>query len=259
MDAYNDIFVENRGRITFITLNRPQVRNAVSPAMHHELQRAFDAFAADDGQFICVVRGMGDKAFCAGSDLKLADDLFEYPRNGYAGLIERFDLFKPVIAAVNGLALGGGFEIALACDIIVAADNASFGLVEPLVGAMALGGGVHRLVRQIGEKQAMGYLLTSRRMSAEEGLRLGLVNEVVPAADLDAAVMRWCDDILRGAPPALRATKECAVRGLAEASLADAMKHQADYPSFRAWQGSDDLQEGLAAFTQKRAPVWSGK
>lgn len=257
------ITVETADRVTTITLDRPEVMNAINRAMHFELQDALDAFRDDPGQHVCVITGAGDRAFCAGSDLKsakLADGSgADYPSSGYAGLIRRFDLDKPVIAAVNGLALGGGFEIALACDLLIAADTASFGLPEPLVGAIALGGGLHRLMRQIGLKHAMGIILTSRRVDAAEGLRLGFVNEVVEAGDLAAATRRWCDLILKGAPPAIRASKQTALRGLDETSLADALDNQEGYPAFAAWRRSEDLQEGLRAFAEKRAPEWTGR
>jgi enoyl-CoA hydratase/carnithine racemase len=246
-------------RVTTVTLNRPEVMNAINPAMHAELQVAFDDFAVDPEQFVCVVTGMGERAFCAGSDLKVLDRHGRYPKNGYAGLIERFDLNKPVIAAVNGLALGGGFEIALACDIIIASDTASFGLPEPLVGAVALGGGLHRLSRQIGLKQAMGLILSSRRVSAEEGLRLGFVNEVAPAGQLQAAVERWCADILRASPMSVRASKETVMRGLGETDVDAAMRHQPNYPAYAAWRESEDAKEGPAAFAEKRQPVWKGR
>jgi enoyl-CoA hydratase/carnithine racemase len=256
------IRVETRGRVTTITLDRPAVMNAVNPAMHEELQAAFDSFAADPDQFVCVVTGAGERAFCAGSDLKTpvpADGSRHYPQDGYAGLIERFDLNKPVIAAVNGLALGGGFEIALACDIIIASETASFGLPEPLVGAVALGGGVHRLTRQIGLKRAMGMILASQRVSAAEGLALGFVNEVVPEGELQAATGRWCEAILKGSPMSIRASKETAMRGLDEPSLADAIRGQADYPAFAAWRTSEDAKEGRLAFAEKRPPAWKGR
>jgi crotonobetainyl-CoA hydratase len=227
--------------------------------MHHELQAAFDDFAADPDQFVAVVTGAGARAFCAGSDLKALDRHGGYPKNGYAGLIERFDLTKPVIAAVNGLALGGGFEVALACDVIVAADTASFGLPEPLVGAVALGGGLHRLARQIGLKQAMGLILSSRRIGAEEGFRMGFVNEVVPADQLEATVERWYADILRGSPMSIRASKETVMRGLSEPDVAAAMRAQAEYPAYAAWRSSEDAQEGPKAFAEKRPPAWKGR
>lgn len=256
---YEHIRVERAGRVTTITLDRPAVMNAINPLMHQELEAAFDAFATDGEQFICVVTGAGEKAFCAGSDLKAVDRHAGYPAHGYAGLIERFDLDKPLIAAVNGLALGGGFEIALACDIIIAAPHASFGLPEPLVGAVALGGGVHRLVRQIGLKRAMGALLTSQRMSAADGYELGFVNEIAPPGALEATVARWCEAILKGAPLSIRATKEMARRGLDEPDLAAAMSQQESYPAFSTWRQSEDLKEGARAFAEKRPPVWGGR
>ena len=253
------VTVERAGRVTTITLDRPEVMNAINPAMHAALQVAFDDFAADPEQFIAVVTGAGERAFCAGSDLKALDRHGGYPKNGYAGLIERFDLAKPLIAAVNGVALGGGFEIALACDLIVASENASFGLPEPLVGAVALGGGLHRLSRQIGLKPAMGLILSSRRVSAAEGLRLGFVNEMVPADQLNTAVRRWCADILRGSPMSIRASKETVMRGLGEPDVARAMRNQPTYPAYAAWRASEDAREGPAAFAEKRPPVWKGR
>jgi crotonobetainyl-CoA hydratase len=248
------IKVATVGHVTTITLNRPEVMNAINTPMHDELQVAFDVFAADPGQWVCVVTGAGDRAFCAGSDLKATAASGKhgtYPRSGYAGLIERFDCNKPIIAAVNGVALGGGFEIALACDILIAADSARFGLPEPLVGAVALGGGLHRLARQIPLKQAMGMIMTSRQVPAEEGLRMGFVNEVVPAAELRAATQRWVEQILRASPIAIRTSKAVVHRGLAESSVAEGMANQATYPEFAAWCTSDDSREGPRAFAEK--------
>ena len=257
------IKVESRDHLTTITLNRPEVMNALHKPMHFELQAAFDDFAADEEQRVCIVTGAGDRAFCAGSDLKAAAKSADitgggYPKSGYAGLIERFDLYKPVIAAVNGVALGGGFELALACDIIVAADTARFGLPEPLVGAVALGGGLHRLARQIGLKQAMGMILTARPVGADEGLRLGFVNEVVPASDLRAAATRWSEHILKCAPLAIRASKETVMRGLDEPSLAECLRNQHRYPGYMVWRNAEDTREGPRAFAEKRTPNWRG-
>lgn len=252
-----DIEIRHKGAVTWLVLNRPEALNALTPDMHDALQAAFDAFAKDDNQRICVITGAGEKAFCAGSDLKAP--FSAYPANGYAGLIERFDLNKPVIAAVNGFALGGGFEIALAADIVIASENARFGLPEPLVGAIALGGGIHRLVRQIGNKQAMGLLLTGRQFDAQEAYRLGLVNEVVSAEALEETVNRWCEEVLRCAPVSIEATKQCVTLGLAEPSVEAAMKNQNAYPAFVRWETSEDWEEGRQAFAEKRPPVWKGR
>lgn len=256
------IHVTVEGAVTTVTLNRPEVMNAINIAMHHELQEAFDTFANDPEQHVCIVTGAGERAFCAGSDLKsaVADGLpAAYPRSGYAGLIERFDCAKPFVACVNGFALGGGFELALACDIIIASDRASFGLPEPLVGAVALGGGLHRLARQIPLKQAMGMILTSRRIPAAKGLELGFVNEVVPSEELAAATSRWVEDILRASPMAIKTSKAVINRGLSASSVQEAMVEQKTYPEFLAWRESHDIKEGPRAFAEKRKPTWMGR
>ena len=262
----DSIQIAKQGHVTIITLHRPERMNAITMEMHHALQAAFDAFGADDEQHACIVTGTGDRAFCAGTDLRALTESGvlsgpdAYPKNGYAGIAERYDLDKPIIAAVNGVALGGGFEVALSCDIIVASENATFGLPEPLVGAVALGGGLHRLARQIGLKQAMGFVLTGKKIEAHEAHRLGLVNELVKSpADVVAAALRWCEAIAKCAPPAVRASKQTMIRGLDEPSLEAAMRHQESYPAFKAWRNSDDLKEGPRAFAEKRAPQWKGR
>lgn len=247
------------GRVLHITLNRPQVLNALHPPAHFELASVFDAFAEDGDLWIAVIRGAGESSFCTGTDLKVRAQLGrdEYPASGFAGLTERFDLDKPVVAAVNGLALGGGLEIALACDLIIAAEQALFGFPEPKVGLAAMGGGVHRLVRQLPDKVAMGILLTGRQFSAQEGLAYGLVNQVVPLEKLDSAVNDWVDDMLACAPLALRATKQVARRNLSFLTLAEAIG--AEYPAAKAMLESDDAVEGPRAFAGKRAPNWKGR
>jgi len=247
------------GRVLHITLNRPQVLNALHPPAHFELAEVFDAFTVDSDLWIAVVRGAGERSFCTGTDLKVRAEQGrdEYPPSGFAGLTRRFDLDKPVVAAVNGLALGGGLEIALACDLIVTAEHAKFGFPEPRVGLAAMGGGVHRLVRQLPDKVAMGLLLTGRQFSAQEALAYGLVNEVVPGERLDDAVQVWVEDMLACAPLALRATKQVARRNLDFPTLAAAMR--GDYPAAERMLESEDAVEGPRAFAEKRAPVWRGR
>jgi enoyl-CoA hydratase/carnithine racemase len=253
--------VERKGPVTWLTLNRPEVLNAINPRMHQELEVAFDAFAADDSQRLCVLTGAGERAFSSGSDLKAGARAagFSYPPHGYGGLVERFDLFKPVLAAVDGVCLGGGFELALACDLIIASERASFGVPEPRVGAIAVAGGLHRLVRQIGLKAAMGYMLTGAPMSAAEALNLGLINEVAPVETFGATVQRWCDAILACAPLAIQATKEVVMRGLDEPDLASALRRQRTYPGYERWWQAEDTREGPRAFAEKRAPRWQGR
>ena len=259
--SYECIKVTKQNHVTSVLLNRPDALNAITPEMHHELQDAFDVFSKDENEFVAVIRGAGDRAFCAGSDLKTiaAGGFKAYPKSGYAGLIERFDLNKPLIAAVDGFALGGGFEVALACDIIVATHRSSFGLPEPLVGAVALGGGIHRLARQIGLKQAMGMVLTADRVSANEGFRMGFVNQVVDTDALDKTVDEVCEKILRCAPLSVAASKEAMLSGLGEPDLAAAMREQEGYPAFYKWRRAEDTVEGPRAFAEKRPPNWQGK
>ncbi|MEO7247090.1 MAG: enoyl-CoA hydratase-related protein, partial [Novosphingobium sp.] len=182
---FENILYETHGAVLTITFNRPASLNAMTPWTHAELEHAFNLFAGDDALQVAIVTGSG-RAFCAGSDLKSfqLENAPRYPAHGYAGLVERHDLTKPVIAAVNGLAFGGGFEFSLACDIILAAESASFGLVEPKVGLIAIAGGITRLMRAVGPKRAMIPLLTARAIAAQEGFDLGFVSEVVPDADL---------------------------------------------------------------------------
>ncbi len=162
-----------------------------------------------------------------------------------------------MIAAVNGVAMGGGFEIALACDLIIASEDAKFALPEPRVGLAALAGGIHRLPRQIPLKHAMGMMLTGRRVSAEEGHALGFVNEVVPAAELMATARRWAEQICECAPLSVRATKQAAMQGLAHGTIEEAMAVR--YEGIHAMIKSEDFVEGPRAFAEKRKPAWKGR
>lgn len=259
--AEEPILTDERGGVLTLTLNRPAKLNAITPEMHATLHDEFNRFAADDGLRVCVITGAGERAFCAGSDLTAQAEgrSAPYPPSGYGGIAARFDLDKPVIAAVGGLCLGGGFEIALACDIIVASTNAVFGLPEPKVGVIAVGGGIHRLARQIGLKQAMEALLTARNIPVEEGYRLGFVSRLAAPDELDSAVDEICGQILANAPLAVRLTKELALWGLDQSTLADALAGQMQHPSFARWLASEDTQEGPRAFAEKRNPMWKGK
>jgi enoyl-CoA hydratase/carnithine racemase len=258
--TYQYCTTELSDKILTVTINRPEAMNALHPDANHELAAVFDAFAADPDQWVAIITGAGERAFSAGNDLKFQamGGKMSVPDSGFAGLTSRFDLNKPVIAAVNGVAMGGGFEIALACDLIIAADTALFALPEPKVGLAALAGGLHRLPRQIGMKHAMGMILTGRRVSATEGASMGFVNEVVPATDLMATARKWAQMITSCAPSSVRASKEASQKGLDEATLEAAIKAQYKYEAVRAMFASQNLIEGPMAFAQKRAPNWVG-
>ncbi|WP_374468893.1 enoyl-CoA hydratase-related protein [Phenylobacterium sp.] len=259
--AYQFIQVERDGPVTTFILNRPEVLNALHSPAHFELHEAFDAFAADPEQWVGIVTGAGDRAFSAGNDLKhqAGGGEMKSPPSGFAGLTSRFDLTKPLIAAVNGVAMGGGFEIALACDIVIASEAATFALPEPRVGLAALAGGLHRLPRAIGTKRAMGMILTGRRVSAAEGKELGFVNEVTAPQDLMRTAREWAAMIAELSPMSVRASKEAVYRGLDEASLEAAIRGQNRYPAVAALFKSEDFVEGPRAFSQKRKPEWKGR
>jgi enoyl-CoA hydratase/carnithine racemase len=252
--------VERRDHILTITLNRPEVLNAMNPAAHFELDEVFDLYASDSEMRVAIITGAGDRAFCVGTDLKELSRTNDHrkPPGGFCGITTRFDLYKPVIAAVNGLCLGGGAEIVAACDLAIASDNAEFGLVEPRVGLAALGGGaLQRLAREMPMKDAMMMILTGKRISAQEALRTSLINQVVPQSDLMSSARELAMEILKCAPLAVQASKQVMLQSLATPDLKKAM--EARYELAEVMLKSQDAIEGPRAFAQKRQPIWTAK
>jgi crotonobetainyl-CoA hydratase len=258
MAEYRFCTVADEGRVRIVTINRPEVMNALHSEAHWEFDRVWNEFAADPELWVGIITGAGERAFSAGNDLKVqaAGRRGPRPATGFAGLSHRFDLDKPLIGAVNGVAMGGGFETALACDIIIAAENAVFALPEPRVGLIA-GSGVHRLPRMIPQKQALGMILTGRRVSAAEGNELGFVNEVVPPGEALQAAKRWAALILECSPMAIRASKQSVYRSLDEPTLQAAMT--TTYPMVKANLESQDYIEGPRAFAERRKPNWQNR
>jgi enoyl-CoA hydratase/carnithine racemase len=251
---------EKKGRVAVVTINRPERMNALHPPANFELHEIWNDFERDSELWVGILTGAGDRAFSAGNDLRFTAehgrDMVRAAETGFGGLANRTTCWKPILAAVNGFALGGGFEMALACDIIVAADHARLGLPEPRVGLMAGAGGVHRLPRMIPQKIAMGYILTGRHMTAQEAHRLGVVNEVVPLALLMPTAMKWANEILECAPLSIRASKQAALMGLGHPLDIALTRHYTEAERLRR---SEDTVEGPRAFAEKRKPVWKAR
>lgn len=256
---------ELKDHVARVTLDRPDVLNAVDAATEKRLQEIWSELENEREARVAVLTGTGEKAFSVGADMKSASpdepanglEYWAKPRpGGFGGIALRTTLDVPVIARVNGYALGGGFEMVLGCDIVVACEEAQFGFPEPRVGRIPLDGGMVLLQRLVPEKWALGLLLTGRRIGAVEAHRVGLVNEVVPRADLDTAVDRWIADVLACAPLSLRAIKQ-SVKRTARLSPgeAQAMRLPAVIEALR----SEDAEEGLRAFREKRPPKWRGR
>jgi len=251
--------LERDDAILTITIDRPEVLNSLHLPAHLELNRAFDLYAADPSLRVAIITGVGERAFCVGTDLKslAVTGSYDYPPGGFAGITTRFDLWKPVIAAVNGLCLGGGVEIVAACDLAVASDHAEFALSEPRVGLAALGGAaLQRLARDMPLKDAMWLVLTAKRIAAEEARRVSIVNEVVPRGMALARAKEIARELLLCAPLALEASKQVMLQSLAEPDLEAAIRKT--YPAAERMLASDDAKEGPLAFAQKRAPQWRG-
>jgi crotonobetainyl-CoA hydratase len=256
------VLYEKRGRVAVITLNRPEALNAINPPLGAALTEAMTRFRDDPEQWVAILTGAGERAFCAGADLKWRaqhEDLVRAPRaaGDRPGLTSpQFGCWKPIIAAVNGYAVGGGLELAMACDLIVAAEHAQFGLPEPRRGLMADGGGIQRLIRRVPWNVAMGMILTGAFIDAAEARRIGLVNEVAPKEQLLAAAERWAAAILECSPLAVQASKQAALQG-ADWPLEIAMSR--NYALHQQLRQSADFVEGPRAFAEKRKPVWTGR
>jgi crotonobetainyl-CoA hydratase len=279
--------LEIAGHVARVTVDRPAVLNALDAEATAALEAVWQQLEADRDVRAVVLTGAGERAFCAGADMRSDDagangastdhgkpdpgttakgksesnrtglDYWAHAHpTGFGGLSLRTTLDIPVIARVNGHALGGGLEMMLGCDIVVAATNATFGFTEPRVGRLPIDGGMVLLPRRIGYRAAMGMLLTGRRISAAQALAYGLVNEVVPPDELDPAVDRWLADILACAPLSLRAIKQT-VRRTAQSAPQDAQALR--LPAVVECLESADGEEGVRAFLEKRPPVWSGR
>ncbi|HTX28625.1 MAG TPA: enoyl-CoA hydratase-related protein [Streptosporangiaceae bacterium] len=258
-----DVQVRADGQVLVITLDRPKA-NAIDVGTSRALYRAFDRLRREPRLRVAVLTGAGDRFFSAGWDLKAAADgeeiVADHGPGGFAGLTEFFDIGKPVIAAVNGLALGGGFELVLAADLVVAAEHAEFALTETRLGLVPDAGGLLRLPSRLPRPIALECLLTGRRISADEAARWGLVNQVVRADRLMQAALELARAICVSAPLSVAAALEIlrATEGTAVAEGYRIMRG-GGLPAYQAMLDSDDAREGVRAFAERRPPRWTGR
>ena len=254
---------EVHGEVVLITLDRPKA-NAIDAKTSHELGDAFIEFRDDDNLRVAIITGAGNRFFCGGWDLKAASEGeavdADFGPGGFAGLTELWDLNKPVIAAVNGLAVGGGFELALAADLIIASSNAEFFVPEATLGIIPDSGGVLRLPRRLPKSVAMDMLMTGRRMNVDEAEHYGLVNKSCPQDDLINQALEWGNQISKSAPLSLAAIKSV-IRSTEMMDLKDAydLMRSGKIEAYHKMLNSEDAKEGPLAFSEKRSPKWKGR
>lgn len=259
------VLTSRQGHILIVTINRPAARNAVNAAVHVGIGEALETAEKDAEIRAVIITGAGDTSFCAGADLvalsrgeNLAPDDVAQQAWGFAGMVAH-PISKPIIAAVNGFAFGGGCEIALMSDLIVAADTAQFGLPEVKVGLFAAAGGAFRLIRQLPQKLAMEHLLTGDPFDAQAALRYGFANRVVPLADLLPTAIALAEKIAANAPLSVQASKRVAL-GIHEGRIAlDSAAWEANTLERSALMRSEDAREGPRAFAEKRKPDWKAR
>jgi acetyl-CoA C-acetyltransferase len=258
-DQYEHVLVRRDGHLLEVTINRPESRNSLHPMANDELDHVFDAYFADDELWVAILTGAGDKAFSAGNDLvySASGQPMWVPKNGFAGLTGRPSMPKPVIAAVNGFAMGGGCEIALACHLVVADETARFALSEVRVGLVAGAGGLVRLPRTVPQKLATEMILTGRRLTAAEALASGLVNRVVPAGTSLDGARALAAEILEGSPTSVRVSLRIMEETRGIADVVEAVNYPS--PALDDLMASEDALEGITAFAAKRKPQWRNR
>lgn len=254
------VSTERIGQVAVITIRRPERHNAVDPQTSIAVDAALNAFEADDSVAAVVLTGEGEKAFCTGMDLKVAAEIgvdkVMIPERGFCGLTSRGLYRKPLIAAVNGFAMAGGFELALACDFIVASETASFALPEVKRGLFAGAGGIIRLTRRVPGNVALEMIMTGERMDAQRALAVGIVNHVVPVGQTCAKAVELAEKIAENAPISVRISKQLSYAAL-DLSYEDAVALSAKLG--REMLDSEDRHEGVRAFAEGRKPVWKGR